>query len=161
MAVQSKRTSTRRQLRSAGKKKATVPVAKAKDIPAGKYSTEIKKVKFTKTMAGDEAVEIIYELTAMDGSVKLMREVIPIDSYSFELFSDAMVAAGLPDDADIEDVVGVRETVELVYPEPKSLGHFEKRRPVTTTTKQHVSNGKGAVNEWDDEEDDYLLVEEE
>lgn len=160
MAVQSRRTSACRQLRGAGKKKSTVPMARAKDIPAGRYTSEVKKVSFKKTMAGEDAVEVIYELIAMDGSVRQMREVIPMDSYSFECFSDAMIAAGLPDDADIEEVVGVKETVELVYPEPKGLGHFEKRRPVTATTKQQATKGNRAQDDWLEDEEDDLLDEE-
>ena len=156
MAVQSRRTSARRQLRGAVKKKPAVPMARAKDIPAGKYTSEVKKISFKKTRAGDEAVEVIYELIAADGSVMLMREVIPLDSWAFEIFSDAMIAAGVPDDADIEEVVGVKENVELVYSEPKGLGSFDKRRPVTTTSKQQSSRAKVVL----DDEDDDLLEEE-
>lgn len=114
---------------------AKIPMAKADRIPAGRYHSRILNIKEVKTSAGNEAVEVIYLLTAHDGVEHKMREVIPIDDFFFPRFCDAMVDAGLADGDDLLNAVGVEEKVELVYPNPKGLGHFAARTPVTVGEK--------------------------
>lgn len=147
-------TSTRR-IRGTSSRKAAVPMARQKDIPAGKYRSRIIKVSFKKTAAGEDAVEIIYELTAPDGSVRKMREVIPEDSWAFERFCDALIAAGLEDDGDIKDAVGVTEEVYLDYPNANRLGHFTKRAPVT------AKNIPDTPAEDDEDDPDLGLLDDE
>lgn len=158
MAVQSKksaRSSTSHRIRGTSNRKTTVPMARKKDIPAGKYRSRIIKVSFKKTAAGEDAVEIIYELTAPDGSVRKMREVIPEDSWAFERFCDALIAAGLEDDGDIKDAVGVTEDVYLDYPNASGLGHFTNRTPVT------AKNIPGTPTDDDDDPVSNLLDDKE
>ena len=161
MAVQSKKTSrtsnTTRRIRGTGSRKTAVPMARQKDIPTGQYRSKIVKISPKKTMAGEEAIEIIYELTAPDGSVRKMREVIPCDSWAYERFCDALIAAGLKDDDDITDAVGVTEDVYLTYPDARGLGHFSKRTPVITNS----SPGTPAYDDGEEDPVSNLLANEE
>lgn len=167
MAVQSKKnrninsptsrsTVARYGIRGSSAKKEKIPMARKKDIPSGAYRSKIIKVSITKTRAGDEAVEVIYELAAVDGKVFKMREVIPFDSWAFEKFSNAMIEAGLEENEDIEATIGVTEDVTLTYDEPDGLGHFTKRVPVVATT--HDAEDEVYDSEVDayDDEEDYL-----
>lgn len=152
-----KTSTTTRRIRGTGSRKTAVPMARQKDIPAGQYRSKIAKISPKKTMSGEEAIEIIYELTAPDGNVKKMREVIPCDSWAYERFCDALIAAGLKDDDDITDAVGVTEDVYLTYPDARGLGHFSKRTPV-------ITNGSPGTPADDDDEADLafdLLADEE
>lgn len=142
-------TAARYGIRGSSAKKEKIPMARKKDILPGEYRSKIVKVSITKTRAGDEAVEVIYELTAADGKVFKMREIIPIDSWAFEKFGNAMIAAGLEENEDLEKTIGVTEDVTLTYDEPGGLGHFSKRVPVVATTD-------AAEDEmYDSEEDEY------
>lgn len=165
MAVKSTQKTNRpnmsnRSIRGSGSRNKTVPMARQKNIPAGKYRSKIVKVSFKKTRAGEDAVEIIYELTAPDGSVRKMREVIPYDSWAFEIFCDTLIAAGLEDGDDISAAVGVTEDVLLEYPDTHGLGHFTKRTPSTAqsapSTSMNVDDDEDVPvsNRVDDEEED-------
>ena len=144
--IPSSRKSTTRShitVRGSGRGKAKVPMAKANKIPPGSYRSRITSIKATKTSAGDEAVETIYDLVAADGKQFQMREVIPVDAWAFELFCDALLTAGLQEGEDLTAAVGITEDVELVYPNPKGLGHFKNRKPVTDADV--VAEEKAAV----------------
>ena len=146
---------------------AKIPMAKASKIPAGKYRSEIVSVNPVKTAAGDDAVEVIYNLLATDGSCLKMREIIPLDSWAFEKFCDALIAAGLTEDDDLNAAVGITEEVVLAYPDPRGLGHFSERHPVPTdatsdgqprksvkaTANNHASSG-GDFDDYIDEDDE-------
>ena len=70
-----------------------------------------------------------------------------------------MIAAGLEDDGDIKDAVGVTEEVYLDYPNVNGLGHFTKRTPVAAKNipvapeddEDNPSSGLLADEEEDDE----------
>lgn len=160
MAIQNSRSnkhSTTHRIRGTNGRKAAVPMARQKDVPAGKYRSQIVKISFKKTLAGDDAVEIIYELTAPDGVIRKMREVIPCDSWAYERFCDALLAAGLEEDGDVADAVGVTEDVHLTYLNARGLGHFAKRTPVITDS----SPGTLVDDDEDDRVNDLLDDDEE
>ncbi len=160
-----KTSTTTRRIRGTSGRKTAVPMARQKDIPAGKYLSKIVKISCKKTRNGEDAVEVIYELTAPDGSVRKMREVIPYDSWAYEIFSDALIAAGLDDDGDIADAVGVTEDVYLSYPDERGLGHFSKRTPVianSTPSTLADDNGEddsasGLLDDEEEEDDEGYL----
>lgn len=156
------RSTNRIAIRGSGGSKSKPPMAKASKIPPGKYRSTITSIKAVTTAAGDDAVEVVYGLVDADGRELQMREVIPTDSWSFERFCDALIAAGFEEDDDLFDAVGITEDVELVYPDPKGLGHFGQRTPAdkgaTTkaTPKAKESHRKARSSEDDDEFDDLL-----
>ena len=115
-------------VRGSGSKE-KIPLAKGGKIPAGDYRSKILSIKSVKTAAGDEAIEVIYLLTAPDGTQMKMREIIPIESHAFEHFCDALLAAGLSENDDILDGIGTEEAVTLYYEDPHGFGRFSKRRP--------------------------------
>lgn len=165
MAIHSKnykQTTTRRTIHGTGNKKPSVPMARASDVPPGKYRSRIVSVRDTKTLSGAEALEVIYELTAPDGSVRKMREVIPDNSWAFGRFSDALIAAGLDDDGDIADAVGVTEDVVLTYPDPHGLGHFSKRTPAVANSAPRApaddeDDPAPGFDDDDDAGDDWII----
>ena len=163
MAVHSRaknsKNSTRITVRGTGGQKTKVPMAKANRIPPGRYQSKIVSIKNTTTAAGDAAVEVVYELTDADGCALKMREVLPVDSWAFEKFSDALIAAGMEEDDDLDGAVGVTEDVVLTYPDPKGLGHFKSRKPVAGKSNQAALTGR----DDDDDEgfEDLLAYEDE
>ena len=120
-------------------------------------------------MNGSDAVEIIYELTDSSGNQYKMREIIPYESYFFNKFCDAMIAAGLNEDDNLDAVIGIEEDVVLSYPDTNQLGHFTSRKPATRAP-QNKSGKKGApankaksnfsLEDDSDEEDDIIFDEE-
>ena len=156
------KTAAKISIRGSGTRKAKPPMAKASKVPPGKYRSKILSIKEVTTTAGNVAVEVVYDLTAKDGSRLQMREVIPVDSWAFEKFCDALIAAGLEEDDDLLDAVGIVEDVELVYPEPRGLGHFGSRNPVKEQSAvdaveaPKVSPHK--VSSVEDDDDDFLDV---
>ena len=158
-------SSTRRSIKSSGSRKANVPMAKANKIPPGVYRSKIASIKDVTTQAGDDAVEVVYDLTAADGSRLKMREIIPIDSYYYEKFGDALISAGLEEGADLQDAIGIEEDVVLDYPSPGGIGHFKSRRPVFADTTPVVIStpdldpivaDSDLNTEADEEFDDFL-----
>ena len=162
----STKSSARISVRGTGSQKVKPPMAKANKIPPGQYRSTIISIKAVTTAAGDDAVEVVYDLVTEDGNKYQMREIIPVDSWAFERFSDAMIAAGMEEDDDLTDAVGITEDVELVYPNPKGLGHFGQRTPadkeatVKTIPQPKENRRKAHPAEEDDEFDDFLEDEE-
>ena len=134
-------------------------MAKASKIPAGPYRSKIISIKSTTTAAGDDAIEVIYSLTRPDGQLLKMREILPLDSWAFERLCDALIAAGLNEDDDILDAIGIEEDVTLTYPNSGGLGHFSKRVPASSASPQPPKAPPKEEPEGDDFED--FLEEEE
>lgn len=156
------RSTNRIAIRGSGGTKYKPTMAKASKIPPGAYRSTITGITAVTTAAGDEAVEVIYDLVDADGRKLQMREVIPVESRAFERFSDALIAAGLEEDDDLLDAVGIVEDVELVYPDPKGLGHFGQRTPVdeggTTKATPKANERHHKARPAEDEDDDFLDV---
>lgn len=149
---------SRYTIRGSSTQTAAVPMARKHDVPAGTYNSEIVSVKPTKTSAGADAIEVIYRLTNVRGQTLLMREVIPINSYPYRRFCDALIAAGVKEGTDILDVGGVQERIELSYPDPHGLGRIEKRTPLNSSSSSADASddAKAARYTDDDEFDDFL-----
>ena len=155
-------------VRGSGRGAQKAPLAKAGKIPPGAYRATISSIKSVKTAAGEDAVEIIYDLAAPDGRRCQMREVIPVDSWPFECFCDAMIAAGLNENDDLTDAVGICEDVELHYPDARGFGRFKHRVPAAASvgpsskdSSATESDDEGEPLEADEDEefDDFLEEE--
>ena len=144
-------------VRSSGANQRNVPMARAGNIPAGHYRSTIMKISSTKTAAGEDAVEVIYELVSPKGHRWRMREVLPVDGWPFEKFGDALIAAGLHEGDDLICAVGVAEDVELAYPNPRGLGHFATRTPAVMPSEDSESASAASPDTQpflEDEDDD-------
>lgn len=146
-------------LRGTGCRSSTVPLARSSNVPAAKYDSTIISAEPTKTAAGADAAEIVYELRATDGTAYKIREVIPFDLWVFAKFCDAMIEAGLQDGDDLSKTIGVRERIVLDYPTPGGIGRIKERHPITTddgTTSPDVDYDQKNASDQDDEFDDFL-----
>lgn len=142
----------RRTIRGSKVQKAKISMARVSYIPAGNYRSKVVAINDVTTRAGKTAIEIVYQLTDSMGKGYKIREIVPDDSWYYEQFSNAMVAAGVPDEAEIDEAVGVEEDVELVYDDPCSLGHFATRVPAA----QPVAHDSESVEEAEEENFDFL-----
>lgn len=166
MAIHSTRSSrsstSHRAIRGTSTSKTTVPMAYESKIPAGRYRSKIVSVTDSTTASGDDAIDVVYQLTSPTGASYQMRERIPFDTYPYILFGNAMIAAGLNPGDDPVKAVGVEENVLLYYPSPGAIGHFSKRKPITSkaSTALDDDDEDAAPPGVDDNEDDYLAFEE-
>lgn len=144
------------------KTKVAVPMLSDRVAPAGTYESRIAAVAMAKTNGGENAVEVIYELTADDGKVVQGRLLYTLDGYYLGSFNDAMLAAGLPKGSPITDAVNVREQIEIAYPYKGSLAKIVSRRPLEAPAEPEQkpkakpkATPKDPVED-DDEFDDFL-----
>lgn len=151
-------TRPRHVIRGSSTQTAAVPMARRSIIPAGRYVSKITSITPTKTSAGAEAVEVVYGLTDAHGKQLKMREVIPINSFPYTRFSDAMIAAGLSNGGDILDAVGVEEKITIEYSDPHGLGHISKRTPLGSASinADQPDDLEAARYVADEEFDDFL-----
>lgn len=161
---------SRMTIRGSGATKTKAPMARANKIPAGRYRSTIISIKEVKTVAGDEAVEITYDLVSPDGQHRQMREVIPFDTWPYAQFCTALIYAGLNDGDDLLSAVGIVEDVVIEYPDPNGLGHFSERYPVSDLSdsdgagcEAFPSTAKPHKSEFEDdgEFDDFLEEDDE
>ncbi|MDD7288895.1 MAG: hypothetical protein PUH00_04155 [Clostridiales bacterium] len=141
-------------IRGTNNRGVTIPMFREKDIPPGRYAARVSEVELVKTRAGDDAVSVTYELKASNGKTLKAREIIPLDSWAFSLWSDAMIAAGLNTDSDIMDAVGIEEEFEVFYPSPNGLGQLKNRLPATKARATVTSEEEETYEEEDDDDDD-------
>lgn len=162
MAIKSTRNSihstSRRALRGTSTSKTTVPMAYESKIPAGRYRSKITSVADSTTASGDDAIDVVYQLTSSTGATYQMRERIPFDTYPYILFGNAMIAAGLNPGDDPVKAVGVTEDVTLYYPSPGTIGNFSKRKPITSKANAVADDDDedAAPPGVEDDEEDFL-----
>lgn len=133
--------------------------AKPGVVAAGKYTSTIVEVKRAKTNAGAIAIDVRYDL--VDAANKeyhvLMR--YPCDSKHFGNLIDALLAAGLSEEDDIADAVGVREKVMLEYVDGETIGSITARSPIDKRVTKKKATEVEVIEEeedTDDEFDDFL-----
>lgn len=160
MAIHSTRSSrsstSHRAIRGTSTSKTTVPMAYESKIPAGRYRSKITSVADSTTASGDDAIDVVYQLTSSTGDSYQMRERISFDTYPYILFGNAMIAAGLNPGDDPVKAVGVTEDVTLYYPSPGAIGHFSKRKPVISKVTAAIDDEDAAPPGVDDDEEDFL-----
>lgn len=117
--------------------------AKPGVVPAGRYDSKIVDVEESKTKAGEQSVDFLYELTSSSGRKHHVRMRYPFDSFYYEELCEALLDAGLTEDSKLSDAVGLEEQVVLEYPNGEHIGSFTSRSPVS----RKASNGKGSHSE--------------
>lgn len=138
-------------------KTASYAFAKEKVVPPGVYDSVVVDIQMTKTRAGAEAVDVHYNLTSSTGKVYRVKMRYPTDSSYFEELCDALIDAGIPENADISAAIGVTETVELAYDEGSPFGSFISREPRVAEAKTSAASGSkidSLLDEFEDDEDD-------
>lgn len=146
-------------------------------VPAGKYRTRVENVLLTKTSKDQPAVDVVYRFS--NGDFEATAGIrYPVDSLYFEKLCDALIDAGLPEEAPINEAVGIEEDVVVVYPYKGSLGNFSSRKPakkssflknslrgrVSTKQRMVAVNDEDTLNgdpkiDPDDEFDNFLSDE--
>ena len=138
---------------------AKVPFLKQSVVPAGTYTARVTAVKEAKTTAGEDAIDIVYELARAKGNVVTAKERFPVDGYLLGKLIDHWYDNQLlPDDATYADIVSIEETVDISYVNPSSLGSLQNRRPVNHASKSAPPKKSSAppvedVDEGESEED--------
>ena len=112
--------------------------AKPGVVLPGTYISKIVGVEESKTKAGEEAVDVLYELTSDSGKKHHVRMRYPLDGFYFEELCEALLDAGLTEDSKLSDAVGLEEQVVLGYPNGERIGSFISRYPAD----RKVSIGK-------------------
>ena len=129
---------------------------KRKLVPAGKYHTKIVDVLESVTKNGDQAIDVHYDFD--DGAHRYhIKMRYPLESSHFEALCEALINAGVPENANITRAVDVEEMVELDYPNGATIGSIVSRSPVMSTAAEAVEEDD--YDMLDDEEDDDLDVD--
>ena len=141
-------------------------------VPAGKYRCKVVAFEDSRTKAGEEAVDALYELTSATGEQYHIRTRYLVDSYYYCEFCDALLDAGLKENSLLADAVGIEEEIVLDYPDGARIGCFTSRRPLGRRDCQdgdtldaedsNCTDKEAQVDSWDDDADfeDYLDLEE-
>ena len=72
-------------------------------VPEKKYKSKIVEILDTKTKAGAMAVDVHYDLVDQNGRVRHVKQRYPDGSFYFEVLCDALIAAGHPEGAPLDD----------------------------------------------------------
>jgi hypothetical protein len=120
---------------------------KPKLIPKGQYRSKIVDIFESTTKQGDDAVDVHYEFTNGNQRYRVKMRY-PVESSHFEALCDALIDAGVPENASIKKAIGVEETVELAYPNGTTMGSIISRSPINTTTVEAV-----------EDDDDYDMLD--
>ena len=140
---------------------AKVPFIKQSVVPAGTYIARVTAVKEAQTTAGDDAIDIVYELTSTKGTVVTAKERYPVDGYVLEkLIAHWFDNNLLPEDATYADIVGIEETVDISFVNPKALGSVANRRPIKQVTNKTAPPKKSSGSPVNDDTDEVELEEE-
>ena len=149
----------------------TVPMLSQRVAPAGIYKSRITNVIMSRTTGGDDAVDVIHELTAEDGKVVQGCIRYILGGHHLACFYHAMLDAGVPEENPITDAIGVEELLEIVYPQRGSLAKIKSRRPLEEPGEKPAPKQKSvatqkpvvkhqapapAADDGDDDFDDFL-----
>lgn len=115
-------------------------------IPKGQYHSKIVDVFESTTKQGDDAVDVHYDFTNENQRYRVKMRY-PVASSHFQALCDALIDAGVPENASIKKAIGVEETVELDYPNGATMGSIVSRSPVMSTAVEAV------------EDDDYDMLD--
>ncbi len=131
--------------------------AKSGVVAAGKYRSFIIDVEFTKTKAGEDAVDLLYDLTDQKGTTYHVRMRYPDDSYYYAELCGALLDAGLQEGDSLKKAIGIEESIVLEYVNGEKIGSITARAPIS----EKAVNGKTAeIDEADDTDEDYDDLEE-
>lgn len=120
---------------------------RSKLVPAGKYHAKIAEILEAVTKNGEDAVDVHYDIVN-DSGAYFIKMRYPLESTHFGDLCDALLNAGVPENANLKKGEGVEEWIELDYPNGTSWGTIVSRIPVSEPT---------SVTDNEDDEDDLLL----
>lgn len=107
-----------------------IPFITEDRVPAGQYIAEISAVLPAVTGDGKAAVDICYIFTDAQGLRIEAKERCSIEGYRFQKYCDHLIDAGLLQNAfKISQMVGVTESVSVVYAHKNALGLLQDRKP--------------------------------
>lgn len=124
--------------------------AKPAVVAAGKYISTIVDVKRAKTKAGEDAVDVYYDLVSTSNKTFHILMRYPLNSTHFAELIEALWSAGLSEDDDITTAVGVKERIVLQYIN-SDIGSITARAPIG---KQAVKTKATEADEADEAEDE-------
>lgn len=130
--------------------------AKPAVVPPAEYRSEIAGMEDSKTKAGEDAIDVLYDLVDDAGKKYHVRMRYPLDGYYYEELCEALLDAGLTEDSKLSDAVGLEEQVVLDYENGERIGSFVSRSPVS----RKASNGKGSHSEAAEEEETEVVDDE-
>ena len=133
--------------------------AKTGVVPPGTYKSEIVGIEEAQTKAGEEAVDVLYELTSTSGRKYHVRMRYPVDGYFFEELCDALLDAGLAEGSKLSEAVGLEEEVELAYSNGERIGSFVNRWSIGGYSDDFC--GEDSSNREPEEEPEEELDEDE
>lgn len=134
--------------------------AKAGVVAPDKYDSSIAGVEVTRTKGGEDAVDILYNLTNQEGKTFHVRMRYPLGSFYFEELCDALLEAGLKEGMDIKKAVGIEEEVTIDYVNGERIGSIVERVPVgSKSTETKTANAD--KDEADDDDDEFDFADDE
>lgn len=125
---------------------------KPKLIPKGQYRSKIVDIFESTTKQGDDAVDVHYEFTNGNQHYRVKMRY-PVESTHFEAFCDALIDAGVPENASIKKAIDVEETVVLDYPNGATMGSIVSRSPIIATSAEETEDDEYDVLDDDDDLD--------
>lgn len=124
-------------------------------VPATYYHSKIVDMN-VREKNGKAILDVHYDLEDSYGRVYHIVQSYPAESQPYHRFADALVAAGVPENAKVNAGIGVEEIIEIDYISKSSdLGSIVNRKPYTPTEPADDDI------DLDDEDDDFLPVDEE
>lgn len=129
--------------------------AKPAVVAAGKYVSTIVDVKRAKTKAGEEAIDVYYDLVSASNKTFHILMRYPLNSTHFAELIEALWSAGLSEEDDITAAVGVKERIVLEYIN-SDIGSITARTPIgKQTVKTKATEADEADEVEAEEEDEY------
>jgi hypothetical protein len=134
-------------------------------IPAGTYNTTVVGVFEAVNNKGNKAIDIVYDFVDDAGTRRQAKERLNLGSFTLESLIDHWLDVGqLDESSTYGDIMGIAETVDVVYKRPGGFGSLQGRKPrrgevpSKATTKAVASKETAAIVDYE-EEDDFLSME--
>lgn len=132
--------------------------AKPLVVKAGHYRSVITGVEVTQTKAGEEAVDVLYDLVDQKEKHFHVRMRYPVESCYFNELCDALLEAGLTEGMDIKKAVGIEEEITIDYVNGERIGSIVERVPVGTKSTEPKAVNADEDAEYEDNEFDEDLL---
>ena len=84
-------------------------------VPAGKYAATVDSMEPSRTNSGGAAYDTCYSIKDKKGKIHRIRQRTAAGSIYMDRLIDQLLAAGVDEDAGLEDVKGVKVEVEISY----------------------------------------------
>lgn len=138
------------------------------NIPAGRYTATIDKVKVSTTNAGKPAIDVYYTISDENGNTYRIKQRIAENTKYMGIFLDALKNAGVDIDEDgIDDIVGTSLDIEISYDDdPNGYGKIKFPPPAANrssgkskkapSVQQLLAEDEDDEEDIDDDIDDFL-----